>query len=69
MSLQKWVAIAKQAISEFNMPENFEYKPIWNDNMRSFALEFVKKIISAKTRAEKNVEEFSKKIDMSNQGK
>lgn len=68
VSLQKWVAIAKQAISEFNMPENFEYKPIWNDNMRSFALEFVKKIISAKTIAEKNVEEFSKKIDMSNQG-
>lgn len=68
VSLHKWVTIAKQAISEFNLSANFEYEPIWSDSMRMFASELVKKIISAKQTAENNVQEFNRRLRLRNQG-
>lgn len=66
--LHKWVTIAKQAISELNMSANYDYEPIWGDNTRHYASEFVKRIISAKLAAENNVQEFSKRMSLRNQG-
>ncbi|KAJ0180569.1 hypothetical protein K1T71_003973 [Dendrolimus kikuchii] len=68
LNLHKWVSIAKQAISELNLSANFEYQPLWSESMRQYALEFVMKVLSAKSSAEKNVEEFSKKLNTQNQG-
>ncbi|XP_072944397.1 sphingomyelin phosphodiesterase 4 [Epargyreus clarus] len=63
IALNKWVAIAKQAIAELNMSTSFEYTPVWGENRKSFAIEFVKRIIAAKITAEKNVEEFEKNLN------
>lgn len=41
--LNKWMAIAKQAISELNLSPNFEYEPIWCDAVQLLATEFIKK--------------------------
>ncbi|XP_068629663.1 sphingomyelin phosphodiesterase 4 isoform X2 [Battus philenor] len=63
IALSKWVAIAKQAISELNVSTSFEYCPIWTESRKCFAMEFVKKIHFAKTASETNVEEFKKKLN------
>lgn len=68
MPLHKWVTIAKQAISELNLSANYEYEPIWGDNTKQFASELVKRIISAKVTSENNIQEFSRKLDLRNQG-
>ncbi|XP_013146152.1 PREDICTED: sphingomyelin phosphodiesterase 4 isoform X2 [Papilio polytes] len=68
ISLSKWVAIAKQSISELNVAANFEYSAIWSENKKPYMMEFVKKIHSAKLIAEKNVEEFNKRINQQQQG-
>lgn len=68
MALHKWVAVAKQAITELNLSSNFEYEPIWSGNMRSSSLEFIKKIIHAKAIAEKQAEDFYRKLYTQNQG-
>ncbi|XP_013182341.1 PREDICTED: sphingomyelin phosphodiesterase 4, partial [Papilio xuthus] len=67
ISLSKWVAIAKQSISELNVTANFEYCPIWSENKKSYMMEFIKKIHTAKLIAEKNVEEFNKRINQHQQ--
>lgn len=69
ISLSKWVAIAKQSISELNVAANFEYSAIWSENKKPYMMEFVKKIHSAKLIAEKNVEEFNKRINQQQQGR
>lgn len=68
MSLHKWVTIAKQSISELNLSSNFEYQPIWSDNMRSFASQLLKRIITAKITAENNIEEFNKILHQRQKG-
>ncbi|KAM3963113.1 sphingomyelin phosphodiesterase 4 [Aphomia sociella] len=68
VALHKWVAIAKQALSELNLTANYEYEPIWSDNKKQFALEFVKRILTAKMISEKNLEELCKRISRQNQG-
>ncbi|XP_073943929.1 sphingomyelin phosphodiesterase 4 [Choristoneura fumiferana] len=68
IALHKWVAIAKQALSELNLSTNFEYEPIWGENNKQKSEEFVKKIISAKLGSEKNIEQLSKKIHQQHQG-
>ncbi|CAG4989537.1 unnamed protein product [Parnassius apollo] len=68
IALNKWVTIAKQALSELNLTTDFEYTPIWSENRKHYALEFVRKIISLKTVAEKNVEEYKSKLSNQNQG-
>lgn len=68
VSLHKWVTIAKQSLSELNMSANFEYQPIWSDSMRSCGSQLVKRIITAKTTAEKNIEEFNRILHQRNKG-
>lgn len=68
VSLHKWVTIAKQSLSELNMSANFEYQPIWSDNMRSCGSQLVKRIITAKITAEKNIEEFNKTLHQRHKG-
>lgn len=68
IALHKWVAIAKQALSELNLSTNFDYDPIWGVDNKPKSEEFVKKIISAKLTSEKNIELFSKKIHQQHQG-
>ncbi|XP_026494913.2 sphingomyelin phosphodiesterase 4 [Vanessa tameamea] len=68
VALSKWVAIAKQSISELNMAATFEYDPIWSENKNIFMLEFVKRILSAKHTADKNLENYSNKLNQQNQG-
>ncbi|CAH2073815.1 unnamed protein product, partial [Iphiclides podalirius] len=68
IALYKWVTIAKQALSELNLSANFEYNPIWTENRKTLAMEFVKKIHTAKIAAEKNVEELDKKLNCQNPG-
>ncbi|KAG6442597.1 hypothetical protein O3G_MSEX002447 [Manduca sexta] len=68
VALHKWVAIAKQAISELNLSANFEYEPVWSDNTRPFIMELIKRIISSKVLAEKNLEELNKKLNTHNEG-
>ncbi|CAK1550404.1 unnamed protein product [Leptosia nina] len=68
VSLHKWVSIAKQAISEFNAMATFEYDPIWTDGRKRPYIEFVKKIISAKTLSEKLVDDYRNKINSENRG-
>lgn len=66
--LHKWVAVAKQAITEMNLSANFDYQPIWSEEMRRLGTEFVKKILAAKTASEKNIEEMTRKIKSQHQG-
>ncbi|XP_026329326.1 sphingomyelin phosphodiesterase 4 [Hyposmocoma kahamanoa] len=66
--LHKWVAIAKQAITELNMSSTFEYEPIWGENKNYYGIEFLKKILEAKTSAENIVEEYSKKLSPKQKG-
>ncbi|CAH0720892.1 unnamed protein product, partial [Brenthis ino] len=66
--IHKWVAIAKQAISELNMTTTFEYDPIWSENKRNFTLEFVKRILSAKNTADRNLEVYTVKLNLQNTG-
>ncbi|CAH0701772.1 unnamed protein product [Spodoptera exigua] len=68
ISLHKWVTIAKQSLSEFNLSANFEYQPIWGENMRSFASHLLQRIVSARTTAENNIEEFNKILNQKNKG-
>lgn len=68
IALYKWVTIAKQALSELNLSANCEYNPIWSENRKTFAMEFVKKIHAAKIVAEKNVEDFDKRLNQQNPG-
>ncbi|PZC84454.1 hypothetical protein B5X24_HaOG205028 [Helicoverpa armigera] len=68
VSLHKYVTIAKQAISEFNLSANFEYQPIWGDNMRTFASQLVKRIVAAKNTAENNIEEYNKILSIRHKG-
>lgn len=68
VALHKWVAIAKQTLSEFNLSANFEYEPIWCESRKHFALEFVKKIYAAKLAADKNFEDLNKKMSNQHQG-
>ncbi|CAH2086421.1 unnamed protein product [Euphydryas editha] len=68
VAMNKWVAIAKQAISELNMAATFEYDPIWCEHKKHFMLEFLKRIISAKHVADKNFENYSTKLNQQNQG-
>lgn len=62
------MAIAKQAISEFNHTANFEYEPIWSENKKSFSMDFLKKIYSAKLAAEKNFEEVTARLNKQHEG-
>ena len=63
------MTIAKQSISELNLSANFEYQPIWSDNMRSFASQLVKRIVTAKITAENNIEQFNKILNLRKKGK
>ncbi|XP_013195919.2 sphingomyelin phosphodiesterase 4 [Amyelois transitella] len=66
--LHKWVAIAKQAVSELNLSTNFEYDPIWGENKKPFAMDFIKKILAAKIISERNLEDISRKMNQKHQG-
>jgi hypothetical protein len=68
VALQKWVAIAKQAISELNLSANYEYDPVWSESKKHFAIEFVKKIVSTNLQAVKNLEEMNKKLNKQHEG-
>ncbi|XP_031768338.2 sphingomyelin phosphodiesterase 4 [Galleria mellonella] len=68
VALHKWVAIAKQALSELNLSANYEYDPIWSDNKKQYAMEFVQRILAAKSISEKNFDEICKRISQQNQG-
>ncbi|KAL0842129.1 hypothetical protein ABMA28_014307 [Loxostege sticticalis] len=68
VALNKWVAIAKQAISEFNHTANFEYEPIWSENKKPFSMDFLKKIYSAKLAAEKNFEDVTARLNKQHEG-
>ncbi|XP_061383261.1 sphingomyelin phosphodiesterase 4 [Danaus plexippus] len=68
VALHKWVAIAKQAISELNVPTTFEYEPIWSENRKPEMLEFVKRILSSKHIADKNLENYIEKLNENNKG-
>ncbi|XP_045782849.1 sphingomyelin phosphodiesterase 4 [Maniola jurtina] len=68
VALNKWVTIAKQAISELNMTATFDYDPVWSENKREYMLEFVKRICAAKHTAEKNLENYTAKLNQQNQG-
>ncbi|XP_028173889.1 sphingomyelin phosphodiesterase 4 [Ostrinia furnacalis] len=68
IALHKWVAIAKQAISEFNLSANYEYEPIWSENKKQLSLDFLKKIYTAKLAAEKNLEDVSRRINEQQEG-
>ncbi|XP_063359405.1 sphingomyelin phosphodiesterase 4 [Cydia amplana] len=68
MALHKWVAIARQAISELNMSPNFEYEPIWSENKKQNSLDFVKKIVAAKLASEKHLQELEKRMNQQHKG-
>ncbi|XP_041977884.1 sphingomyelin phosphodiesterase 4 [Aricia agestis] len=68
ITLHKWVAIAKQAISELNMSTTFEYQPLWSENNKQFTLEFVKRIMSARQAAQKHFEEYNMKLSEGRNG-
>ncbi|XP_039747196.1 sphingomyelin phosphodiesterase 4 isoform X2 [Pararge aegeria] len=68
VALNKWVSIAKQAISELNMTATFEYDPVWSENKREFIMEFVKRILASKHAADKNIEECTAKLNQQSQG-
>lgn len=68
LNLYKWVPIAKQAITEFNLSANSEYQPLWSENMKQFIKEFMVKILLVKENAEKNTKEFEKYILSKNKG-
>ncbi|XP_059054264.1 sphingomyelin phosphodiesterase 4 isoform X2 [Achroia grisella] len=66
--LHKWVAVAKQALSEFNLSANYEYDPIWTDNKKQYAIEFVQRISASKVISEKNFDEICKRMGQQNRG-
>ncbi|XP_075969641.1 sphingomyelin phosphodiesterase 4 [Anticarsia gemmatalis] len=66
--LHKWVTIAKQAISELNLSANYEYEAMWGENTRHVAAALVKRIVSAKMTTENSIQEFSRRINLRNQG-
>ncbi|XP_053626014.1 sphingomyelin phosphodiesterase 4 [Plodia interpunctella] len=66
--LHKWVAIAKQAVSELNLSANFEYDPIWSDNKKKSAMDFIKRILAAKIASDRNLEDMNRKINENHQG-
>ncbi|KAI5637962.1 mitochondrial-associated sphingomyelin phosphodiesterase domain-containing protein [Phthorimaea operculella] len=69
VSLHKWVAIAKQAITELNMSTTFEYDPVWSDsNKQQYASEFIKRIHLAKLTAENYVEEYGQRLRQQHKG-
>lgn len=68
MHTNKWVPVAKQAITELNMSTNFQYEPIWSEGRKHHAMEFLQKIAAAKNVAEANVEEWNRRIHEQNQG-
>ncbi|XP_052746586.1 sphingomyelin phosphodiesterase 4 [Bicyclus anynana] len=68
VALKKWVSIAKQAFSVFNMSVTYDYDPIWSDNKREFMLEFVKRIHASKRTADKNIEDLTAKLNQESQG-
>lgn len=68
MSTNKWVAVAKQSLSELNLAADFEYTPIWTESRRQFMSEFVQKILSAQTAAENNIQEHIVRLSQQNEG-
>lgn len=50
------------------MSSTFEYEPIWGENKNYYGIEFLKKILEAKTSAENIVEEYSKKLSPKQKG-
>ncbi|CAG9783779.1 unnamed protein product [Diatraea saccharalis] len=68
VTLHKWVAVAKQALSELNLSSNYEYDPVWSESKKQFALEFLRKIISSRVQGEKILEELKKKLNKQHLG-
>ncbi|KAL4710747.1 hypothetical protein ACJJTC_004392 [Scirpophaga incertulas] len=68
VALHKWVAVAKQALSELNLSPNYEYDPIWSENKKGFSIEFVKKIMTAHLVADKNLDDLTKKMQSQHKG-